>query len=241
MVAVDKALYMKNNYLKEFEAVVESVKDDKYIVLSQTAFYPKGGGVACDTGKLVRLSDNEEFAVVFVGKFSGEISHEVSKPGLQAGDKVKGIIDWERRYKLMRYHTSAHLISGIVHKETGALITGNDLTVEQGRIDFSLDNFDRELIMKYFDRANELIKEGMPIKVYFMTKEEAMKNPEFFKLAKGMPDVEGEIRIVDIGGYDIQADGGPHVDDLREVKSVEFVKAENKGKNNRRVYYKLVD
>ncbi len=241
MVTAEKALYMKNNYLKEFEAVVESVKEDKYIVLSQTAFYPKGGGVACDTGKIIRLSDNEEFPVVFVGKFSGEISHEVSKPGLQEGDSVKGVIDWERRYRLMRYHTSAHLISGIVHKETGALITGNELTVGQGRIDFSLDNFDRELIMKYFDKANELIKEGMPIKVYFMTKEEAINNPEFFKLAKGMPDVEGEIRIVDIGSYDVQADGGPHVNDLREVNGVEFVKAENKGKNNRRVYYKLID
>jgi len=237
----NKILYMKNNYLKEFEAVVESVKDNKYIVLSQTAFYPKGGGVACDTGKLIRVTDNEEFPIIFVGKFSVDINHEVSKQGLQVGDKVKGIIDWNRRYKLMRYHTSAHLVSSIFHKESNALITGNDLTVEQGRIDFNLDNFDREIIMKYFEKANELIKKGMPIRVYFMTKEDAIKNPEFFKLAKGMPDGEGEIRIVDIGGYDIQADGGPHVNDLKEVKGVEFIRAENKGKNNRRVYYKLVD
>ncbi|MBI2546541.1 alanyl-tRNA editing protein [Candidatus Woesearchaeota archaeon] len=240
MADQDKALYMRNNYLKDFEAVVESVNDDKYVVLSQTAFYPKGGGVACDTGKLIR-SDSEEFPVVFVGKFDGMISHEVSKPGLQAGDRVKGFIDWDRRYKLMRYHTSAHLVSGIFNKENGALITGNDLTIEQGRIDLNLENFDRELIVKQFAKANELIQQGMPIKVYFMTKEEAMQKPEFFKLAKGMPDVKGDIRIVDIGGYDIQADGGPHVDDLKEVKGVEFLKAENKGKNNKRIYYRLVD
>ncbi len=241
MVDPEKALYMRNNYLKEFEAVVESVKDDKYVILSQTAFYPKGGGVACDTGKLIRLSDNTEFPVVFVGKFDGIISHEVSAHGLQAGDKVKGIIDWDRRYKLMRYHTSAHLVSGIFNKENGALITGNDLNVEQGRIDLSLESFDRELVAKQFEKANELIKQGMPVKVYFMTKEEAMQKPEFFKLAKGMPDVKGDIRIVDIGGYDIQADGGPHVNDLKEVKGVEFLRAENKGKNNKRIYYRLVD
>src|SRR3989338_7763189 len=94
---MQNALYMTDSYLKEFEATVESVKDDKFVVLSQTAFYPKGGGQEHDTGAL--LCNGEEYPVVFAGKFDGKISHEVSKPGLKAGDKVIGKIDWDRRYR----------------------------------------------------------------------------------------------------------------------------------------------
>ena len=106
-----KELYMQDSYLKEFEATVEGVKDDKYVVLDKTAFYPASGGQAFDTG--VFIKDGEEFPVVFVGKFSGKISHEVSKPGLKEGDKIIGRINWDRRYKLMRMHTAAHVFSSV--------------------------------------------------------------------------------------------------------------------------------
>src|SRR3989344_216482 len=105
---MQNALYMNDSYLKEFEAVVESVKDGKYIVLSQTAFYPQGGGQPSDTGALA--CDGEEDPVVFAGKLDGKISHEVSKPGLKDGNKVTGKSDWERRYRYMRMHTAAHII-----------------------------------------------------------------------------------------------------------------------------------
>ena len=95
-----KALYLEDSYLKECDATATSVKDDKYVVLDQTIFYPKGGGQPWDTGKIIRGLD--EFNVVYVGKFEGEISHEVDKPGLKEGDKVHCVLDWDRRYKLMR-------------------------------------------------------------------------------------------------------------------------------------------
>src|SRR3989338_6180773 len=110
-----QALYMDDSYLREFEATVESVKDNKYIILDKTAFYTVSGGVAFDTGVLIR--DGEEFPVVYAGKFGGIISHEVSKPGLKEGDRVKGKIDWDRRYKLMRLHTTAHLLAAIMHNK----------------------------------------------------------------------------------------------------------------------------
>jgi len=119
---MQKPLYMDNCYLKEFEATVESVKDDKYVILDNTAFYPLGGGVAYDIG--VFLRENEEFPVIYTGKFDDKISHEVSKPGLKVGDKVIGIINWERRYKLMKLHTAAHLLAAIFHNKSNALITG---------------------------------------------------------------------------------------------------------------------
>jgi misacylated tRNA(Ala) deacylase len=235
-------LYMDDAYMKEFEATVESVQKDgenKYfVVLDNTAFYPNGGGQPYDTGRLVR--EGNEYPVVFVGKFGGKISHEVSAEGLKAGDKVKGFIDWERRYQLMRSHTAAHVMSAVFHKDAGALITGNQIELEKIRIDFSLDEFDREKIMEYIKIANQTIEKDLPTKAYFITREEAGNDPGLFKLAKGFPPEIKTIRIVEIEGFDKQADGGTHVKSLKEIGRIEFVKAENKGKNNRRVYFRLV-
>ncbi len=236
---MSKALYMDDCYLKEFEAEVKSVKDGKYVVLNQTAFYPNAGGQPYDTGVFVRVSDNKKFNVVFVGKFSGEISHEVSEQGFQVGDKIKGKINWERRYKLMRMHTAAHILSAIFHKQAGALITGNQLDLEKSRIDFSLENFDREKINEYFAKSNKLVNKNLPIKIYTITREEAEKDESIFKLAKALPESIKDIRIVDIVDFDRQADGGTHVKSLKEVGIIEFLKAENKGKANRRVYFTL--
>ena len=230
-------IWMMN--LKEFEATVEGVKDDKYIVLDQTAFYPLSGGVAYDTGVFVR--DNEEFPVIYVAKFDGVISHEVSKPGLKVGDKIKGKLDWERRYKLMRLHTTAHLIASIFHNKAGALITGGQIELEKSRMDFSLENFDREKIDDYVKLANHLVQKGAPIKVSYMKREEALKIPDMVKLANKMPPDVDILRIVEIEGIDKQADGGCHVENLKEIGQIELIKVENKGKNNRRLYYTIKD
>src|SRR3989338_7954133 len=236
---MDNALYMDNCYLKEFEAVVESVKDGKYIILDKTAFYPLGGGVAYDTGVLLR--DDEEFPVAYVGKFDDKISHEVSKPGLKQGDKVIGVIDWERRYKLMKLHTAAHLFASIFHNNGNALITGNKIEPDCARMDFSLENFDREIIDEYAKIANELIKKNAPVKIHYMEREEALKIPDMVKLANKMPPDVEILRIVEIEGIDRQADGGCHVKSLKEIGKIEILKVENKGKDNRRLYYMVSD
>lgn len=233
-----QALYMDDCYLHEFDAKVVSVKDGRFIVLDQTAFYPKSGGVDCDKGKIVG-PDGTAYNVVFVGKSEGEISHEVDRPGLQEGNSVHGILDWDRRYTLMRYHTAAHVLAGVLSRDAGAKITGNDLSVEKGRIDFDLEDFDREKLQGHFDKANAIIAEDLPIKIYSLTREEAERDPLIFKLAKALPAHFTDFRIVDIVGFDRQADGGAHVKSLKEVGHISFLRAENKGKNNRRVYFTL--
>jgi len=232
---MSNVLYMEDSYLKEFEATVKSVKDDKFVVLDQTAFYPKSGGQPNDTGKLI-TEDNTEYNVVFAGKFSGEISHEVDKPGLKEGDKVKGTIDWDRRYRLMRMHTATHVLSSVFIKEAGALITGNQLDLEKTRIDFSLEDFDRDKISDYVKKANELSATNAEIKVSFMPREEVEQKPELARLAKGLPEGVKTLRIVNIEGIDIQADGGTHVKNTSEVGTIEVLDCKNKGKNNRRIY-----
>ena len=232
-----KALYMDDSYLREFEATVVSVKDGKFVVLDQTAFYAQGGGQPHDTGIIKRGDD--EFNVVFVGKFNGEISHEVDKAGLKEGDKVKGFIDWNRRYSLMKSHTAAHIISGILNKETGALISGNQLKEGQIRIDFDLESFDRDEFQKYIDLANEAINQDIEVSSYYLNRNDAMKIPGIVKLAGALPPSIDTLRIVEIGDVDLSADGGTHVKSTKEVGEISFLKYESKGKNNRRVYLKI--
>jgi len=230
-------LYLDDMYLRKFDAEVSSVRDGKYVVLDKTAFYPKSGGVANDEGILSRGA--ESFRVVYAGKFGERISHEVDKEGLGVGDKVIGTIDWDRRYTLMRYHTSAHLISGAFYKNLGAKITGNEITSEQARIDFNLENFDRELIEQQIGICNETIQQDLPVEVYYLDREEVDRNPDLVKLSMGIPESIRRVRIVDIKGFDRQPDGGCHVKSLGEIGTIVTQKLVNKGKSNRRLYFTL--
>ena len=239
MSTLTKSLYLEDSYLKKCDAAVASVKDGKYVVLDQTIFYPKGGGQPWDTGRI--LKGDETFNVVYVGKFSGKISHEVDRAGLSEGDKVRCLLDWERRYKLMRSHTAAHVFASLLCTGTGALVTGNQLEEEKVRFDFSLEDFDREILQKYMDEANELFGKDIPVRWYELPREEALSIPGVVKMAEALPPHIPSLRIVDVVGVDRQADGGTHVKNLREVGQIEFIKAQNKGKHNRRVYFKLAD
>ena len=232
-----KALYLADSYLKEADSQVVAVNEDKFVVLDQTIFYPKGGGQPNDTGKIIKGS--EVYNVVYVCKFSSEISHEVDRPGLQVGDKVHLVLDWERRYKLMRSHTAAHVVASLLNQGTGALITGNQLEQDHIRFDFNLETFDKAVLETYLQKANKLFGTDIPVKWYELPREEAMKIPGVVKMTGAFPPDIPILRIVEIEGVDKQADGGTHVKNLREVGKAEFVKTENKGKNNRRIYFKI--
>lgn len=232
-------LYLSDSYLRECNARVVSVSQGKYMVLNQTIFYPKGGGQPSDTGKIVK--GNEVYNVVYVGKFSGNVSHEVDRPGLKERDEVRCILDWERRYKLMRSHTAAHVFASLLCSGTGALITGNQLETDVTHFDFSLESFDRNILEEYIDKANKLFKRDIPVKCYELPREDALKIPGVIKMAEAFPPNVRLLRIVEIVGVDLQADGGTHVHNLREVGRIKFIRAENKGKHNRRVYFSLED
>ena len=229
-------LYLNDCYLLEFEATVEDVVDDRFVILDRTAFYPDAGGQPNDTGVLVR--DGSEYPVVYVQKTDDRVSHEIADPGLMVGDQVTGRIDWGRRYHFMRSHTACHVLSAVINKETGALITGNRIGEARTRVDFSLDAFDRQQIKSFEEKTNEIIDQGIPVDIKILPAKEALKIPSIVKLKMDLPEME-EIRIIDIVGFDAQACGGTHVRNTGEIGRIEVVKAENKGKNNRRIYFRL--
>jgi len=232
-------LFLDNSYLKEFQATVTNVQD-KYIILDRTLFYPKSGGQSNDIGTLTRINDNKEFQVVFVAKINDEVSHEINEPELNIGDKVIGRINWERRYKLMKLHTAAHILDAVFQEDGEVLITGNELNEDKGRIDFNLKDFSKEKVQVYIDKANEIIKKDLQIKNYYLKKEDAMKIPGIVKLAKAAPPDLPILRITEISGIDIQADAGTHVKSLKEIGNIILLGIENKGKDRKRVYFDVV-
>ena len=232
-----ETLYMSDSYLKKWDAKVVSVKDDKFIILDKTAFYPKGGGQPWDEGYIVK--EGEKFKVVYVGKFSEEISHEVDKPGLNEGDIVSCEIDWERRYTYMRYHTACHLLSNILYRRANAKITGNQIELDKARMDFSMEDYSPEKLRAFVEESNEIIKKNLPTTIETMSRGAVLDEPELARLAVGLPKNLQEFRIVKIGDIDKQVDGGTHVNNLSEIGEIEMTKTVNKGKKNRRLYFIL--
>ncbi len=232
------ALYLEDSYLRECDSTVVAA-NGKEVILDRTVFYPKGGGQPSDTGKLL-ASSGSEFRVVNVLKKDGRVIHELDKDAAFApGARVKCVIDWERRYRLMRMHTAAHVLGATMYRELGVLITGNQLEEDRARFDFSLESFDRPKFEDVVRKANESLAGGAELRTYSLPREEAMKIPGVVKLANVLPPSITTLRIVEIPGIDIQADGGTHVKSLREVGRIEIQKLENKGRDNRRIYFSL--
>ena len=233
-----KLLYLYDSYLKEFEAKVESVSGSM-IVLDQSAFHPLTGGVGCDLGWLVKGDARFRVVRVEIDRATRTVSHvlEAEPVGLSHGDLVKGVIDWNRRYSLMRLHTAAHLIAAVMYRDYSALITGGQVDVDQAKLDFNLPRTDREVFEDAVKKANQEAAKQVELKIYYLSREEALKVPGVVKLAERMPPEERELRIVEIPGIDLQADGGPHVKSTNEIGEIALLKIENKGKNQRRVYF----
>jgi misacylated tRNA(Ala) deacylase len=233
-LSITRKLYWEEPYSKEFVARIVSV-EGQAVVLDQTLFYPRGGGVACDTGTL------NTSKVLETTKADEKILHALEAIGhMKAGDKVTGKVDWERRHRLMKMHTAGHLLSSLFYSKANCRITGNQIDVDRSRMDFNLESFDRTRIEGYVAEANELIRKDAPVKTYFLDRDEALKLPDMVKLAEAAPPDEAQLRIVEIEGVDRQADGGLHVSHIKEIGQIQLLKLENKGKTNRRMYYDLV-
>lgn len=232
-----KPLYLYDSYLKEFEAKIQYVMGNQ-IILDQTAFHPLTGGVAYDTGYLTKGNSKYKVMRVEINKETKEIIHMLEEEAdLNQGDLVKGTLDWERKYKLMRLHTAAHLLAAIMYRDHNALITGGQVDYEYAKLDFNLPKTDREIFEATVEKATKEADKNIPLKIYFLARDEALKMPGIVKLAERMPPEEKELRIVEIPSIDIQADGGPHVQNTNEIGEIILMKIENKGKNQRRVYF----
>jgi Ser-tRNA(Ala) deacylase AlaX len=151
-----KLIYLENAYQKEFDATITSIQNND-LELDQTLFYPESGGQLGEKGEL--LCNGKSYQVLSCKKEQGKMIHHMNTTeGLTIQDKVHGILDWSQRYIMMRMHTAAHVLSSIINKETGALITGNQLGYDKSRIDFDLEKFDREQLESYIGLCLHYLK-----------------------------------------------------------------------------------
>ncbi len=230
---------MDDSYLREFEAEVVEASEN-LVVLDQTAFHPVGGGLPSDTGFLIGAGGvRARVEDVYKDRETGKVVHVLDRSTFRAGDRVRGVLNWERRYRVMRMHTALHILIAVLNSRYGVLVTGNKVGVERSRVDVNLERPDRRLVMEAIEEANKIAARGVDLKIYYLPREEAMKIPGIVKLAKALPPAVERLRIVEIPGVDIQADGGPHVANTSEVGRIVFLKLENKGRNNRRIHFTL--
>ncbi|MBK5112067.1 MAG: alanyl-tRNA editing protein [Candidatus Heimdallarchaeota archaeon] len=236
-------LYMTDSYLREFDAIITNISEDGMdIYIDRTAFFPGGGGQPYDEGKLI--INNEEYSVVKIGRDSNRaLYHRVDRP-LEAdvGSKVKGEIDWERRYKIMRYHTALHILCGLIWKEFGASVTGGNMSPDKARMDFNLADFSKERVEYIEKRVAEEVAAARDIVIKILPREEAFQIPDLIRTKINLlPPQIKEVRTVEIVGLDLQADGGTHLKNTRDVGTVKIIETINKGKENKRIVIKIED
>src|SRR5262249_6741393 len=145
------------------------------------------------------------------------IVHRLDHPGPPVGEAVRGAVDWDRRYVLMRYHTATHVLTGVMFNDWRVRVTGNQLTPDKARVDFAFEPFDGAVLGEGSGPSTALIDRDLPVRIGFVPAADALARPELFKLETTFPHDLHELRLVEIEGFDTQADGGCHVAHLAEV------------------------
>jgi misacylated tRNA(Ala) deacylase len=252
---VTDAICYRDGYARTVEAVVQAVEaadGETLVVLDRTVFYPGGGGQPSDRGLLVRVSDGRRWVVRGARKSGTDIVHELEPGGPAgvlgdddppaAGDHLEVDLDWARRLALMRTHTALHALCGVVWRDYGALVTGGNMQPGSGRMDFEFERMGADLVARIEARVNAELAAQRDVRVALLPREEAFAIPDLIRTKINLlpPGIE-EIRTVEIVGLDLQADGGTHVANTREVGSIRVTGYESKGRINKRIRMELVD
>ena len=231
-------LFLQDSYLREFEARVVRLAG-REAILDRTAFYPGGGGQPPDKGALGVGPVGAK--VVDVRRGGAEIVHVLDNPIPDTVLRLKGELDWERRYAHMRHHTALHVLSGVIWRNFEAKVTGGQMRADRARMDFSFPGkWTVEVVGEIERLTNEALASARPVRVYGLPREEALKNPDLIRTQVNLvPERVRVIRIVEIEGIDTQADGGTHVANTREVGRMEITGHKSKGRQNKRIEFVL--
>ena len=218
------------------------VSDAPLVVLDRTVFYPGGGGQPADTGSIRRAGDGRQWRVRAARKVDGDIGHELepSDDPPAVGDEVEAEIDWPRRHLLMRTHSALHVLCGVVWRDWSAQVTGGNMEPGFGRMDFEFERMSAELVGEIEARVNAEIAAERDIRVDVLPRDKAFAIPDLIRTKINLlPPGIAEVRTIEIVGLDLQADGGTHVANTREIGGVRVTGYESKGRINKRIRIEL--
>lgn len=234
---MSELLCLIDAYLREFSATVVAHADGG-VVLDRTAFYPGGGGQPHDLGELV--ADSGIWQVTGMKKVDGQVVHLVQGALPAVGSFLVGKLDWTRRYQLMRTHTAMHLLCGVIWRDYGASVTGGNMDPLQGRMDFEFESLQKEFVATIEQAVNREVASEREVRVAVLPREEAFQIPDLIRTKINLlPTGISHVRTVEIVGLDLQADGGTHVANSREVGRIRIPEYKSKGKINKRFYVEL--
>jgi misacylated tRNA(Ala) deacylase len=234
---MSEQIYQNDSYVREFDAMVTD-SDGQAVTLSRTAFYPGGGGQPNDLGRLTW--DGGTARVVKIKRQGAAVWHTLDREVPPERTQVKGALDWERRYALMRTHTALHVLCGVVWRDYGASVTGGNMEPLKGRMDFEFETMRKELVSEIETSVNAEIQKSHDVKVAILPRDEAFQIPDLIRTKINLlpPQIQ-EVRTVEIVGLDLQADGGTHVANTSEIGPVRVVDYKSKGAINKRIYIEL--
>ena len=234
-------LFAVDAYRHEFDSTVAEVdRDGGRIRLARTAFYPGGGGQPCDLGTI--LGPGGPLTVTAVKRDRGPIWHTVEGDLPDVGAEVQGVVDWDRRHRLMRTHTALHILCGVIWADYAIPVTGGNMEPLKGRLDFPFPAMSADLGAAVEKRINEEIERAWEIVVDFVPRSVADADPALIRTSANLiPQEIDPLRVIDIVGLDRQADGGTHVLSTAEVGRVRVTGTESKGKDNKRIRLEVDD
>ena len=234
-----------DSYARSVEARVRAVDaaDPTLIVLDTTVFYPGGGGQPSDQGLILRAADGRRWVVAGARKSGADIVHQLDLGDADppaVGDRVEVELDWARRRMLMRTHTALHALCGVVWRDYGALVTGGNMEPGAGRMDFEFETMGADLVGAIEETVNRELAASRDVRVNVLPRDEAFAIPDLIRTKINLlpPGIE-EIRTIEIVGLDLQADGGTHVANTREVGGIRVTGYESKGRINKRIRIEL--
>jgi misacylated tRNA(Ala) deacylase len=234
-------------YARSVEARVLSVDlaDRSLVVLDRTVFYPGGGGQPSDKGLFLRSADGRRWTVAGARRAGEDVVHQLelgdSDPP-QAGDAIEVELEWARRLMLMRTHTALHALCGVVWRDYGALVTGGNMEPGAGRMDFEFERMSGELVDQIQEKVNRELLAARDVRVAILPRDEAFAIPDLIRTKINLlPPGISEVRTIEIVGLDLQADGGTHVANTREVGTIRVIGYESKGRSNKRIRIELGD
>ena len=234
-------LYLEDSYLREFQARVIELTEDG-VALDRTAFFAGGGGQPSDTGIL--LEQDQQYQVTGLARPGGNLVHRIEGKGQlpQVGTNVTGLIDWDRRYVLMRTHTALHILCGVVWRDYGAKVTGGDMRPGEARMDFELEQMTAQFAEEIAEKINAEVSAARDVIVGNLSRDEADETPDLIRTKINLlPQNIRQVRTIDLHGLDLQADGGTHVANTKEVGTIRVVGHESKGRINKRLRIELVE